>query len=143
MELTAQQMQEVAIIRSYLINVIRTSGKCYYTTYQKMVDDCKLPYPDLNKHPLYRKQLGLLLAFILKEDNQKGFPILTSIIYGAKLYRPRNGFYITLCRENPVKTEFRTPIQVSMDKKFRRTFEYEAVDFWKNDNNYNLFFNQQ
>jgi len=134
MELNAQQMQEVAIIRRYLINIIRTSDKCYYTTYQKMVDDCKLPYPDLNKHPLYRKQLGLILAFMLIDDYQNHRPFLTSIIYGAGLYRPRNGFYNTLCREAPLNVKFKSPEKVYKDIVFRRSFEKEAVNYWKNNN---------
>jgi hypothetical protein len=135
MELTAQQMQEVAIIRSYLIKQIRSTDKRYFTTYQKMVDDCKLPYPDLKRNPLYRKKLGVLLAYLVLDDTNNGRPILTSIVYGVGLYRPRNGFYITLCRENPLKANFRSPEEVFKDIIFRRKIELEAVTFWRNDEN--------
>jgi hypothetical protein len=137
MELTEIQINEAIIIRKYLINLIRLNKEKYYTTYQELVDNCNLlEFAELNRYPTRRKELGVILAYLLIDDSLNNRPILTSLVYGKKLYRPRDGFYKTLCNNDVTGSEGKTPLQISKDIELRRKFEHSAVEFWRNEENF-------
>ena len=138
MSLTPQQIKEIPIIIRYLIQHIRSCGKNYYITYQDLVDECNLPYGKLNLNPTNRKKLGIVLAKLLLEELDARRPLLTSIVYGKGLYRPRNGFYKTL-EENNIKDSKGKDIKQLYEIKWRREIEKEVVTFWESDENYNKY----
>ena len=136
--LSKDQKKEVEIIRKYLISLIRDGGAkpgTCITTYQVMANECKLPYPTLSRSPVQRKALGIALAQLTKEDFNAGKPLIASLIYGVKLYRPRDGFYKTLINLKYTGTLGKTFKQLYQDKTWRRKLESKAVEFWKKDEN--------
>lgn len=137
--LSKDQQKEIEIIRKYLISLIRDNqGKLDVctTTYQVMANECKLPYPMLSKSPVQRKGLGIVLAQLTKEDFNAGRPLIASLIYGVKLYRPRDGFYKTLINLKYKGTSGHTFKQLYQDRIWRRKLESNAVEFWKKDENF-------
>ncbi len=140
MSLTTTQFKEVQKIRKYLIDYIfkRSDFKQYYTTYNQLVVDCKLPYNNLQRNPQHRHQLGVVLADLLERELNERRPPLTSIIYGVGLYRPRDGFYKTLKNLGYRNTKTMN-LEDMREINFRRKFEKETVDFWRKEVNYLQF----
>jgi hypothetical protein len=139
MSITKQQLIEVSIIRKYLIGHIRSNSARYYKTYEDMVKDCDLPYQNLNKNPVKRKEIGIVLAYLLKEEYDANRPLLTSVIYGKNLYRPRDGFYITLINYNIEESKYKDYRQLYKNIVWRRSIETKTVEFWRNDVNFNNY----
>ena len=137
--LRRDQQKEIIIIRKYLVSLIRDNkGKldACTTTYQVMANECQLQYPILSKSPMQRKALGIVLAQLTKEDFKAGRPLIASLIYGVKLYRPRDGFYRTLINLKYKGTFGKTFKQLYQNRTWRRKLESNAVEFWKKDENF-------
>lgn len=139
--LTEKQEKEVIAIRRHLIQHIQKadfnlkSKSKYNTTYSELVSECNLPYKNLQRNPQHRKALGNVLAHLLKEEHDAKRPMLTSIIYGKGLYRPRNGFYKTMQNFKIDGAHKKQLEKLYKDIKKRRKYETDAVIFWKDKQN--------
>lgn len=128
------QLEEVKRVKKYLVDYLNKNLEKYYTTYSELVCECALPYFPLN-NPQNRIELGKVLAYLLEEELKYGRPLITSVIYGKKLYRPRDGFYNTLIRINYKGTANKKARDLYKEKKERRKIETEAVEYWRNPKN--------
>lgn len=133
--LSSVQLEEVKRIKRHLINHINNPHSKYCITYADLVKECGLPYEPLNKIPKNREELGKVLAYLLKEELKYDRPLITSVIYGKNLYRPRNGFYETLIRINYKGSADKQPRDLYKDLNERRKIETEAVEYWRNPEN--------
>lgn len=132
--LSPVQLREVKRVKKYLVEYLNENFEKYYTTYSELVIECELPYLPL-KNPKNRKELGKVLAYLLEEELRCGRPLITSVIYGKNLYRPRDGFYNTLIRINYKGSANKEARDLYKEKKERRKIETEAVEYWRNSKN--------
>jgi hypothetical protein len=132
--LTESQLKEKAdIVRVALVNRIRRTSEKYSITYQELSNSCRFKYN--MRIPQQRKTFGQILGSLLREEQKAKRPLLTSIVYLSRKYIQGDGFFKLLHAENIGHTRGRT-LKELKDYDFRRKLEAEAVDFWRNDSNY-------
>lgn len=135
--LSESQLREQAdIVRRELVNHIRQCSRKYSISYQKLSDACGFKYN--MRRPLERRTIGKILGFLLKEEYKVKRPVLTSIIYLSGLYIQGKGFFRLLQEEN-IENAGSYSLEKLKRLDFRRKLEKEAIDFWRDDVNYQRF----